>query len=130
METTGRMKFETVEEYFSTFPANVIALLEELRNTIHQTAPEAEELISYNMPAFKLNGMLVYYAAYKNHIGFYPTSSGIRVFEEDLKDFKTSKGAIQFPVEKGIPTALVKKIVEFRVHENHEKALLKKGKKK
>ncbi|MFC0182655.1 Uncharacterized conserved protein YdhG, YjbR/CyaY-like superfamily, DUF1801 family [Pseudarcicella hirudinis] len=130
MDTAGNIKYSTVEEYFSAFPKQVADLLEELRKIIQQTAPDAQELISYNMPAFKLNGMLVYYAAYKHHIGFYPTSSGIRVFEDDLKDYKTSKGAIQFPIEKGIPSDLVKRIVEFRVQENQEKALLKKAGKK
>jgi len=111
-------KFKSIEEYHSVFPENVRAILEKLRVTIKQAAPKAEEVISYNMPAFEQNGMLVYYAAYKKHIGFYPTSSPIRVYKEELKDFKTSKGAIQLPVEKTIPVTLIKKIVKFRVNEN------------
>ena len=82
-------------------------------------------MISYNMPAFKLHGVLVYYAAYKSHIGFYPTASPMKAFKEELADYKTSKGAIQFPIEKAIPTNLVKKIVKFRINENLEKARLK-----
>jgi uncharacterized protein YdhG (YjbR/CyaY superfamily) len=128
METTSRRKFKTVDEYLSTQPKNIRDLLEGLRKTIKQTAPQAEEVISYNMPAFKLNGMLVWYAASKGHIGFYPTGSPIQVFKDELADYKTSKGAIQFPIEKGIPTTLVKKIVKFRVKENLEKAKAK-GKK-
>lgn len=79
---TARVTFKTAEEYFSVFPMSTQQKLNELRNQLNRPAPKAEELISYNMPAFKLNGMLVYYAAYKKHIGFYPTSSGIKVFED------------------------------------------------
>lgn len=122
-------KFKTVEEYFSAFPLKTRNILKGLRKTIKQVVPQAEELISYNMPAFKLHGMLVYYAAYDRHIGFYPTSSPIRVFKEELKNYKTSKGAIQFPIEKAIPATLVKKIVKFRVNENLEKEARKKNKK-
>ncbi len=97
-------------------------LLEEMRETIRQAAPRAEEVISYNIPAFKQNGILVYYAAHKQHIGFYPTSSGIRNFEKELVGYTTSKGAVQFPFNKPIPKTLVKKIVKFRVKENLEKS--------
>ena len=121
-------KFKTVDEYLSTFPPKTKSILRELRNTIKQAAPQAEELISYNMPAFKLNGVLVYYAAYKEHIGFYPTSSPIRVFKNELTDYKTSKGAIQFPIEESIPMGLVKRIVKFRVNENLGKTKAKKKK--
>jgi uncharacterized protein YdhG (YjbR/CyaY superfamily) len=130
MVINSKTKFKTVDEYFSTFPENVRAILEGLRKTIRQAAPQAEELISYNMPAFKLNGMLVYYAAYKEHIGFYPTASPIKVFKEELKNYKTSKGAIQFPIKKHIPVSLVKNIVKFRIKENLEKAKAKRDKKK
>ena len=117
--------FRTVAEYFSAFPASTKKVLMKMRETIRQAAPQAEELISYNMPAFKLHGVLVYYAAYKSHIGFYPTASPMKAFKEELADYKTSKGAIQFPIEKAIPTNLVKKIVKFRINENLEKARLK-----
>jgi uncharacterized protein YdhG (YjbR/CyaY superfamily) len=119
-------KFKTVDEYFSALPPKTRNILKGLRKTIREVAPQAEELISYNMPAFKLHGMLVYYAAYDQHIGFYPTSSPMKVFKDELADYKTSKGAIQFPIEKTIPATLVKKIVRFRVKENLEKEAKKK----
>ena len=115
-------KFKTVDEYLSIFPASTKNMLLKMRETIKQAAPKAEEVISYNMPAFKFHGVLVYYAAYKEHIGFYPTASPMRAFKNELRDYKTSKGAIQFPIEKPIPTALVKKIVKFKMKENQEKA--------
>jgi uncharacterized protein YdhG (YjbR/CyaY superfamily) len=110
--------FRTVDEYLSALPKGVRDILERLRTTIRQAAPQAEEVISYNMPAFKWNGMLVWYAAFKEHIGFYPKASAIAAFKDELVRFKTSKGAIQFPIEKPIPTNLVKKIVKFRTQEN------------
>jgi len=118
-------KFKTVEEYFTAFPKPTRNILEGLRKIIKETAPGAEEVISYNMPAFKFHGMLVFYAVCKNHIGFYPTPSAIKVFSDELAAYETSKGAIQFPIEKAIPAALVKKIVKFRVKENMEKASAK-----
>ena len=110
--------FNTVDEYFSGLPKSTRDSMQKLRDIIKQMAPKAEEVISYNMPAFKWNGMLVWYAAYKKHIGFYPRPSGIEAFKDELADYKTSKGAIQFPLEKGIPVSLVKKIVKFRLKEN------------
>lgn len=121
-------KFTTVDEYISTFPQEVRQILEKLRQTIIKAAPKAEEVISYNMPAFKLNGMLVYYAGYKKHIGFYPTNSGITEFADELTEYKNSKGAIQFPLDKPLPIGLITKIVKFRIMENNEKALAKKKK--
>jgi len=119
-----------IDEYIGQFPANVQAILQKLRATIKKTAPGAEEVISYQMPAFKYHGMLVYFAGYKNHIGFYSTSSPMKVFKDKLSNYKTSKGAIQFPIDKAIPLTLVKDIVKFRVKENleKEKAKLKKRK--
>src|SRR5437762_8628231 len=122
----GSTKFKTVDEYFSAFPPKTRNILKGLRKTIREVAPRAEELISYNMPAFKLHGILVYYAAYDQHIGFYPTSSPMKVFKDELADYQTSKGAIQFPIEKTIPATLIKKIVKFRVNENLEKEAKKK----
>ena len=119
-------KFKTVDEYLSAFPANTKSILKELRKTIKQAAPQAEELISYNMPAFKLHGMLVYYAAYKEHIGFYPTSSGIEVFKKELSAYEGAKGSIKFPIDRPIPFDLITKIVKFRVSENLEKEKTKK----
>lgn len=89
--------------------------------TIHEAAPEAKEAISYQIPAFQLNGNLVYFAAYKNHIGFYPTSSGIDAFKDELSPYKSAKGSVQFPIDRPVPYSLVKKIVLFRVQENLKK---------
>jgi uncharacterized protein YdhG (YjbR/CyaY superfamily) len=119
---TSKPKFSNADEYIAMFPDNVKEVLQKIRLTIKKTAPAAEEVISYQMPAFKLNGMLVWYAANKEHIGFYPTPSPIRVFKKELANYKTSKGAIQFPIDKAIPLKLIKDIVEFRINENLEKA--------
>ena len=119
-----------VDEYVAAFPQQVKQSLKDLRKAIKEAAPQAEELISYQMPAYKQNGMLVYFAGYEKHIGFYPTSSGIRVFKEELSGYKTSKGAVQFPLDKAMPLNMIKKIVRFRVKENLEKAKLKAASKK
>ncbi len=121
---------ENIDEYINQFPANVQAILQKLRATIRKTAPAAEETISYQMPAFKYHGMLVYFAGYQNHIGFYPTSSPMKVFKDRLTNYKTSKGAIQFPIDKAIPLTLVKDIVKFRIKENLEKENAKLNRKK
>jgi len=118
----ARTKFKTVEEYFSALPPGIKTKLEEIRKTIAKTAPGAEEVISYNMPAFKLNGMLVWYAAFKEHIGFYPRPSGIEVFKKELSAYKMAKGSVQFPIDEPLPLSLVKKIVKYRVKENQEEA--------
>ncbi len=130
MKATSNTTFKTVDDYLSTLPTQTKSILKELRKTIKEAAPQAEELISYNMPAFKLNGMLVWYAAYKTHIGFYPAPAAIKVFKDELTGYKTSKGAIQFPVEKTIPATLIKKIVKFRINENLTKQKLKEKKSK
>lgn len=114
----GSIKFKNIDEYHASFPPGIQKILQQLRNTIKQAAPKAEETISYNMPAFKLNKNLVYYAANKEHIGFYPTPNPIIIFKDELTTFKTSKGAIQFPLDKPLPIALIKKIVKFRVTED------------
>lgn len=111
-------RFSTVDEYLSGLPKKVRERCESLRKTIRQAAPQAEEVIHYNMPAFECNGMLVWYAAFKNHIGFYARASAVEAFKDDLAQYKTSKGAIQFPTEKEIPASLVKKMVTFRLKEN------------
>ena len=110
------------DEYISDFPPETQKILQQMRVTIKEAAPQAEEVISYGMPAFRLNGMLVYFAAYKNHIGFYPTRSGIETFKEELSIYKNSKGAVQFPLDKPLPTELIKKMVKFRVAENIKKS--------
>jgi uncharacterized protein YdhG (YjbR/CyaY superfamily) len=113
-----KAKFKTVEEYFSVQPEHTRALLEELRKTIKKAAPKAEEVISYNIPAFKLEGLLVYYAAFDKHIGFYPTPSGIKAFEKELSAYKGAKGSVQFPLDEPLPLSLITKIVKYRVKEN------------
>lgn len=110
-----------IDDYIASFPVGVQILLEKLRQTIRKEAPDATEKISYQMPTFYLNGNLVHFAAYNKHIGFYPAPSAISKFQEALKEYKTSKGAIQFPIDQPIPHALVKKIVLFRVEENQAK---------
>ncbi len=124
----SKPKFKTVDEYLATVPKNILPILKELRQAIQQAAPQATELISYNMPAVKQNKVLVYYAAQKNHIGFYPTASPIQVFAKELKGYKTSKGAIQFPIEEPIPIDLVERIVKYRLKEDLERAKAKKKK--
>jgi uncharacterized protein YdhG (YjbR/CyaY superfamily) len=121
-----RNKYNTVDEYLSALPPDVKKEMSKLRKTIKQIVPKAEEVISYNMPAFKYNGMLVYYAAHKNHIGFYPGNRIVNeVFRDDLKDYKTSKGSIQFPHNMPVPLNLVRRIVIFRAKENLDKAINK-----
>lgn len=127
MEAT-KLKFKTIDEYHSLFPEHIRSLLGELRTAIKQAAPKAVEVISYNMPAFKQHGVLIYYAVNKNHIGLYPTNGPIKVFKEELAAFKTSKGAIQLPFDKKIPKTLVKKIVKLRVLEDLEREQAKKNK--
>ena len=119
-----------IDEYIERFPENVQTILQKLRVTIRKAAPGAEEVISYQMPAFKYHGTLVYFAGYNNHIGFYPTSSPMKFFKDRLTNYKTSKGAIQFPINEAIPLALVKDIVKFRIRENLEKETTKLKKKK
>ena len=109
---------KNIDEYIADCPLHFQDKLQELREIILKAAPGAVEKISYRMPAFFLNGPMVYFAAQKNHIGFYPTNSGVTAFLEDLTGYKTSKGAIQFPVDKPVPRQLVTRIVRFRVKEN------------
>ncbi len=116
-----RKKFETIDEYNAEFPEDIQNILENMRKVIQKAAPEAEEVISYGMPTFKLHGNLVHFAAYKNHIGFYPAPSGIEAFKKEISEYKNSKGAVQFPLDEPIPYDLVEKIVVFRVKENLQK---------
>jgi uncharacterized protein YdhG (YjbR/CyaY superfamily) len=120
-------KFKTVDEYISTFPPSTQKILIDIRKAIHEAAPKVEDVISYNMPAVKWKGVLVYYAAYEKHIGFYPTASGIETFKDQLGDYKFSKGAIQFPIDQPMPFNLINKIVKFRVKEVEEKEKMKKN---
>jgi uncharacterized protein YdhG (YjbR/CyaY superfamily) len=107
-----------VDRYIIAFPPDVRERLEILRETIRQAAPEAKEIMSYGMPAFKMKRILIYYAAFKNHIGFYPTPSGIEAFKQEFKALKWSKGAVQFPHDQPLPLDLVERIVKFRVQED------------
>ena len=125
----GKTTFSNTDEYIALFPENIQSILQKLRTTIKKAAPGAEEVISYKMPAFRLNGMLVWFAVNKEHIGFYPTASPIKAFKKELSGYKTSKGAIQFPLNKSIPFSLVKDIVKFRMKENLDKAKTKQKKK-
>ncbi|SYZ77422.1 iron chaperone [Trichococcus shcherbakoviae] len=115
------IKIETFDAYISRYDEDIQAILQEFRRVIKAEAPDATEKISYQMPTFYLNGNLVHFAVQKNHIGFYPAPSGVAAFKEELMDYKTSKGAIQFPLTKPIPYELVRKIVRFRVEEAKQK---------
>ncbi|MCB0460508.1 MAG: DUF1801 domain-containing protein [Flavobacteriaceae bacterium] len=110
-----------IDTYIQTFPKEVQEKLNCIRNLLHQIVPEASETISYGMPTFKLNGNLVHFAAYKNHIGFYPTPSAILKFEKELAIYNHSKGAVQFPIDKPLPIDLIEKMVRFRVKEQLQK---------
>jgi uncharacterized protein YdhG (YjbR/CyaY superfamily) len=126
---TGRTAPQNIDEYIAGFPSDIQEKLEKLRATIKKAAPEAEEAIKYMIPTFVQNGNLVHFAAYKNHIGFYPAPRGIEAFKEELAGYEGGKGTIQFPLDKPIPYALIGKIVKFRVQDNLERAAAK-GKKK
>lgn len=119
--STSKKSYKTIDEYIYMFPKNVQKILFKLRQVINKAAPEAKEAISYQIPTFKLNGNLVHFAGYKNHIGFYPTPSGIRAFQNELIIYETSKGTVKFPLDKPIPYDLIEKIVVYRVKENLEK---------
>lgn len=118
-------KPHNIDEYIENFSPEIQEILQNIRNIIKDSAPDATEAISYQMPTFKLNGNLVHFAVCKNHIGFYPTPSGIVNFADELSKYKTSKGAVQFPLNVPIPFELMDKIVKFRVIEN-----INKGKRK
>lgn len=115
-------KSNEINKYISSFPEKTQSLLKQVYSTIKKVIPEADECIKYMMPTFVLNGNLVHFAGYKNHIGFYPAPSGINAFKNELIGYNCSKGAIQFPLNKPLPLVLIVKIVRFRVKENTEKA--------
>lgn len=119
-----------VEAYIAQFSDQHQKMLNELRSIIQKSAPGAQEVISYHMPAYKYHGMLLYFAAHTHHIGLYPTASGVKHFEKELSGYTTSKGAIQFSLDKKLPVTLIKNIIKFKVKENVEKEALKKLKKK
>jgi uncharacterized protein YdhG (YjbR/CyaY superfamily) len=118
----NKIPFHTIDEYIMQFSPEVQEILKMLRRVIKESAPNATEKISYQMPTFFLHKNLVHFAACKNHIGFYPTPSGIKAFKEELSGYKGSKGSIQFPLNKPIPYELISKIVKYRVAENMKKA--------
>lgn len=120
-------KPKNFDEYIVAFPAETQKILKQLRETIKKAAPAADEVISYGMPSFRQNGSLLYFAAFKNHIGFYPTATGIEAFETKLSTYKWAKGSIQFPLDNPLPFGLITKIVKFRVNENmHRTKVIKK----
>jgi len=124
-----KVGFTSIDEYIATFPEEVQIKLQEVRAAIKAAAPDAEEKISYKMPAFAQKGILVYFAAWKNHIGFYPIPSGTQAFKQELSAYESSKGAVKFPLDKPMPLDLISRIVKFRLAENLKKAQDKSNKK-
>ena len=125
---TGGTPTKTIDTYIANSPKDIQPILEKVRATIRKAAPKAEEIINYGIPTFTLEGNLVHFAGFKNHIGLYPTPSGIEKFKKELSLYKGAKGSVQFPLDKPIPYALIGKIVKFRVKENLERAKSKKSK--
>lgn len=121
------MKIETVDEYIAAHPRAVQRLLSDVRKTINQAAPKATEVISYRMPAVTLDGIVVWYAAHRTHIGLYPRTTAIAFFKKELSPYKTAKGSVQFPMDEKLPLALIAKIVKFRVKENADRATTKRS---
>ncbi len=115
-----------IDEYIASFPKETQKILSQFRATVKKAAPQAVEVISYGIPAFKLNGLLVWFGAHTNHIGFYPRASGIEMFKKELAAYKSAKGSVRFPLDKPLPLALITKIVKFRVNENNERIKPKK----
>ena len=124
--TPTRIKFNNIDDYIASFPHETQLILEKLRLTIRKAAPDAKETINYGIPTFTLKGNLVHFAAFKNHVGFYPTPSGIEAFKKELSVYEGAKGSVKFPISELLPFDLIRKIVEFRVKEGLEKAKLNK----
>ncbi len=129
---SNKVRFTSIDEYIATFPTEIQKILEELRATIKAAAPGAEEKISYQMPAFTFHGNLVYFAAHKNHIGFYPGTfvSVLQAFNNEISSYVDGKGTLQFPLNQPLPMDLISKIVKYRVGENLKKAELKPARKR
>jgi uncharacterized protein YdhG (YjbR/CyaY superfamily) len=125
---SNKAGFTSIDEYIATFPAETQKILQEIRTAIQSAAPEAEEKISYQMPTFFLKGNLVHFAAFKNHIGFYPAPQGIEEFKQELALYKGAKGSVQFPIDQPMPLELITRIVKFRVVGNLKNAEIKSGK--
>jgi uncharacterized protein YdhG (YjbR/CyaY superfamily) len=119
---TSRKTPKSFDDYSDRFPKHVQQRLQKMRLTVKKAAPQAKEKISYGIPAFTLNGMLVWFAAFKNHIGFYPRTSAIAAFKKELSHYKGAKGSVQFPFDKPLPLHLISRIVKFRVKENLSKS--------
>ena len=115
-----------IDDYIASFPRDVQAVLNEIRNTIQKAAPDAEEAIKYRIPTFVLNGNLVHFAAFKKHIGFYPAPSGVEAFKQQLSRYEGAKGSVQFPIDKPMPLKLIERIVKFRAKEARTKSAAKK----
>lgn len=115
------MSIDTIDEYIAKFPEEIQEILNNIRSLISKEAPKAEEAMTYGIPTFKLKGNLVHFAAFKKHIGFYPTPGGIEAFKKELSEYDISKGTVRFPLDKPIPYTLIRKIVKFRVEENEKK---------
>ncbi len=113
---------KNIDEYIARYPADIQKLLQEVRKTIQAAAPQAEEAMAYGIPTFKLNGNLVHFGGFKQHIGFYPAPQGLEAFRKELSKYKGSKGAVQFPLDQPMPLALITRIVKYRVKQNQEKA--------
>jgi uncharacterized protein YdhG (YjbR/CyaY superfamily) len=126
MDRTYKQRFKSFDEYISTFPENTREILEKIRLAVKEAVPEADEVISYNMPAYKFHGILLYFAAFKTHIGFYPGDSKlISLFKDQLTGFETSKGTIRLPLNQTIPIKLIKSIAQFRANTNLENERMK-----
>jgi uncharacterized protein YdhG (YjbR/CyaY superfamily) len=119
--TTSRIKFDNIDDYIASFPAETREILGQLRDTIKKSAPGATQTINYGMPTFKLKGNLVHFAAFKNHIGLYPAPSAIEAFKKELSIYEGAKGSVRFPIDKPLPLELIGRIVKFRVEENMAK---------
>ena len=120
-----KVVFDSIDQYIASFPEETQKILEEIRSTVKAAAPEAEEKISYQMPTFFLNGNLIHFAAFKNHIGIYPTPSGTQAFKDEISRYQGAKGSIRLPIDEPMPLELIGKIVKFRVAENLTKAKAK-----
>jgi uncharacterized protein YdhG (YjbR/CyaY superfamily) len=129
IRTMKTIQYKNIDEYIAGFPEDVQKLLEEIRSTIRKAAPEAEEAIKYGIPTFVLNGNLVHFGGFKNHIGFYPTPGAIEEFKKELSVYEGAKGSIQFPISSPLPLALVRRIVKYRVKKSLESVKAKAKKK-
>lgn len=125
MQKTAQASPGNVQEYIAGFPRDVQKILQQIRTAIREAAPDAEETIKYQVPTFVLNENLVHFAAFKNHVGFYPTPSGIQRFKDELSSFKSAKGSVQFPLAEPMPLSLIRKIVKFRIAEVQTKYAVK-----